>query len=123
VFLYHFDQHREHPADSPEADHGMPHGVDVPYVFQTLDHKDANLTAGDFAISETVATYWTNFAKHGDPNGEGVPAWPRFSGAAQRAMYFHNTASAGPVPSSAALDVLDAYFAWRRTPEGAAWAK
>jgi para-nitrobenzyl esterase len=123
VFLYHFDQHREHAADSPEADHGMPHGVDVPYVFQTLDRKDPNLTAGDFAISETVATYWTNFAKRGDPNGQGIPAWPRFTEATPRAMYFHNTASVGPVPDEAALQVLDTYFAWRRTPEGAAWAK
>ena len=30
---------------------------------------------------------------------------------------------AGPVPSEAALKVLDGYFAWRRTPEGAAWAQ
>src|SRR5690606_33917742 len=37
VFYYYFDQHPERPADSPAADHGMPHGVDVPYVFQTLD--------------------------------------------------------------------------------------
>jgi para-nitrobenzyl esterase len=123
VFLYHFDQHREHAADSPEADHGMPHGVDVPYVFLTLDHNDPNLTPGDFAISETVATYWTNFAKRGDPNGEGVPTWPRFTEAKQRAMYFHNNASVGPVPDESALQVLDTYFAWRRTPEGASWAK
>jgi para-nitrobenzyl esterase len=27
------------------------------------------------------------------------------------------------VPSADSLKVLDAYFAWRRTPEGAAWAK
>jgi len=123
VFLYHFDQHEDHPADSPEADHGMPHGVDVPYVFQTLDRKDARLTAGDFAISETVSTYWTNFAKFGDPNGAGVPRWPRFTEADPKVMYFHNTASVGAVPSEAAIQVLDTYFAWRRTPAGAAWAK
>ncbi len=123
VFLYHFDQHAERPADSPEADHGMPHGVDVPYVFQTLDRKDPKLTPGDLAISDTVSTYWTNFAKFGDPNGAGVPAWPRFTEANPQVMYFHNTASVGPVPGEAALKVLDTYFAWRRTPEGAAWAK
>ncbi len=123
VFLYHFDQHAERPADSPEADHGMPHGVDVPYVFQTLDRNDPKLAAGDFAISETVATYWTNFAKFGDPNGAGLPTWPRFTEAKPQVMHFHNTAFVGPVPSEAALKVLDTYFAWRRTPEGAAWAK
>lgn len=123
VFYYYFDQHREHPAGSPESDHGMPHGVDVPYVFQTLDRNDAKLTPGDWAISDTVSSYWTNFAKRGDPNGEGVPAWPRFTTEDQRVMIFHNDARPGPVPSADSLPVLDAYFAWRRTPEGAAWAK
>jgi para-nitrobenzyl esterase len=123
VFLYYFDQHAEHPAGSPEADHGMPHGVDVPYVFQTLDRNDPKLTPGDLVISDTVSTYWTNFAKFGDPNGVGLPAWPRFTEAEPKVMYFHNTASVGPVPSEDALKVLDTYFAWRRSPEGAAWAK
>jgi len=27
------------------------------------------------------------------------------------------------VPSADSVKVLDAYFAWRRTPEGDAWAK
>ena len=30
---------------------------------------------------------------------------------------------AGPVPSAESLKVLDSYFEWRSTPEGAAWAK
>jgi para-nitrobenzyl esterase len=38
-------------------------------------------------------------------------------------MHFHDTAFVGPVPSAGALEVLDSYFAWRRTPEGAAWAQ
>ena len=123
VFYYYFDQHADHPAGSPQADHGMAHGMDVPYVFQTLDHHDAKLTSGDWAISDTVSTYWTNFAKRGNPNGAGVPAWPQFTDADRRVMYFHNEAQPGPVPSADALEVLDSYFAWRRTPEGAAWAK
>lgn len=123
VFYYYFDQHPARAPDSSAADHGMPHGVDVPYVFQTLDRKDAKLTAGDWAISDTVATYWTNFAKRGDPNGDGVPVWPRFRDDDRRVMYFHDTAQPGPVPSADSLAVLDAYFAWRRTPEGAAWAQ
>ena len=33
------------------------------------------------------------------------------------------TPAPGPVPQEDALQELDSYFAWRRTPEGAAWAK
>ena len=122
VFLYYFDQHPERPASGPQADHGMPHGVDVPYVFQTLNRDNANLTAGDWAISDTVSTYWTNFAKRGDPNGPGVPTWPPFTNENPQAMHFDDEAFIGPVPSESSLKVLDQYFAWRRTPEGAAWA-
>jgi len=123
VFYYYFDQHAPKPAGSPAADHGMPHGVDVPYVFQTLDRHDAKLRPEDFAISDTVSTYWTNFAKHGNPNGPGVPAWPEFTAGNRQVMVFHDTAAPGPVPSADALAVLDGYFAWRRTPAGAAWAQ
>jgi para-nitrobenzyl esterase len=122
AFYYYFDQRPERPAGSPQADHGMPHGVDVPYVFQTLDRNDQKLTPGDWAISETVSTYWTNFAKHGDPDGPGVPHWPRFTEGDRQVMYFRNEARPGPVPSAAALEVLDAYFAWRRTAEGERFA-
>jgi len=101
----------------------MAHGVDVPYVFQTLDRNKTGITAGDLAISETVATYWANFAKRGDPNGLGVPAWPQFTEKDGKVMYFEDQAQPGPVPSADALVVLDSYFAWRRTPEGRAWAK
>ncbi len=123
VYYYYFDQHPQRAEGSPQADHGTPHGVDVPYVFETLDRNKPDVTAGDLAISETMATYWANFAKRGDPNGSGLPAWPRFTGKEGKVMYFRDQALLGVVPSAASLEVLDAYFAWRRTPEGQAWAK
>ena len=123
VFCYYFDQHADHPPGSPEADHGSPHGVDVPYVFQTLDPKDPRTTKADLEVSALMSTYWTNFAKHGDPNGPGVPVWPEFTDRDPRVMIFRHTASPGPVPSADGLAALDAYFAWRRTPAGEAWAQ
>ena len=116
AFLYYFDQHPPRTPGTPEADHGAPHGVDVPYVFENLGGSP---TAADRHISETMATYWTNFAKRGDPNGDGVPAWPAFSDSNPVVMHLGPTARTGPVPSADALKVLDQYFAWRRTADGA----
>ena len=119
VFYYCFDQHPAYPADSKEAGHGSPHGVDVPYVFQNLEDLHRPATADDQRISDAMATYWTNFAKRGDPNGIGEPEWPAFSDKHPVVMYFAGTAHTGPVPSEKSLRVLDEYFAWRRSPEGA----
>ena len=123
VFYYYFDQHPDYPAGSPRAGYGATHGAEVAYVFQHLSGPNRQPTSQDLSISEAMATYWTNFAKRGDPNGEGVPAWPAFSDASPQVMYFAGTPHPGPVPSAEALQVLDKYFAWRRTPEGEAAAK
>jgi len=123
VFYYYFDQHPDYPEDSPQYGHGSPHGQDVAYVFMHLDGPGQKPSPSDLEISEAMATYWTNFAKYGDPNGEGVPEWPAFSDEHPEVMYFGPAPHIGPVPSAGSLEVLDDYFRWRRTPEGEAWAK
>jgi len=123
VFYYYFDQHPDYPAGSPRAGYGSPHGADVPYVFQHLNARNPQTAKADAEISEAMSTYWVNFAKHGNPNGKGVPAWPAFSDRHPQVMYFHETPHPGPVPAVESLKVLDGYFAWRRTPEGEAGAK
>jgi para-nitrobenzyl esterase len=123
VFYYYFDQHPDYPKGSPRYGYGSPHAQDVSYVFQHLDKSNPEITNTDFDISEAMATYWTNFAKYGNPNGQGVPEWPAFTIENPLVMYFSRTSYVGPVPSPESLEVLDAYFEWRRTPEGEAWAK
>lgn len=123
VFYYYFDQHPDYPATSPRAGSGSPHGQEVAYVFGVLNPASPQTTKTDLEISDQMGTYWTNFAKYGDPNGPGVPKWPEFSKTNPAVMYFNQKAYAGPVPSEASLKVLDEYFKWRRSPEGSAWAK
>jgi len=123
VYYYYFDQHPDFPAESPRFGYGSPHGQEVAFVFQHLNPNSQNGTNTDQQISEAMATYWTNFAKYGQPNGNGVTEWPAFSDRNPVVMYFSQMPHTGPVPSAAALKVLDEYFKWRRTPEGDAWAK
>jgi len=123
AYFYYFDQHPDYAQDSPQAGRGSPHGQDVAYVFQHLDPDNPRVTESDLEISDAMATYWTNFAKYGDPNGAGMPEWPAFSDDNPVLMYFAGTPHTGPLPDAEALKVLDAYFAWRRTPEGAAWGR
>jgi para-nitrobenzyl esterase len=116
VFYYYFDQHPEYPVGSPRAGYGSPHGQEVAYVFGTLDTSNLKTSKTDLDISDAMSTYWTNFAKYGDPNGSGEPKWPAFSAAHPVVMNFSQTAHTGPVPGAASLKVLDAYFKWRRSP-------
>ena len=120
AFYYYFDQHPDYPADSPRVGYGSPHGADVPFVFEHLGAPNRQAAPGDQELSETMAAYWTNFAKRGDPNGEGLPNWPAFSDAHPVVMYLKQPPRTGPVPSEEGLRSLETYFAWRRTPEGEA---
>lgn len=121
VFYYYFDQHPDYPEGSPQYGYGSPHAQDVPYVFNNLKPEDSNLAPSDYEIADAMSTYWTNFAKNGDPNSEEVPNWPAFTLDNPDVMYFAQKPYVGPVPSAASLEVLDDYFEWRRTPEGKEW--
>jgi para-nitrobenzyl esterase len=44
--------------------------------------------AVDKQISDAMQQYWTNFAKTGDPNGPGLPVWPKFDPASRVYIQF-----------------------------------
>jgi para-nitrobenzyl esterase len=124
AYLYYFDQHPDYPEDSPRYGFGSPHGQDVAYVFMHVNPNDPNIREADIALSEAMGTYWTNFAKYGHPNGNGVPEWKAFSDENSNVMVLTGPAPfLGPVTGAASLEVLDGYFKWRRSDEGKEWAK
>lgn len=70
-------------------------------------------------MADAIGTYWTNFAKTLDPNGEGLPEWPAFTSDEPEAMIFRGEPHAGALPDPEHFEVLSEYFEWRRGPEGA----
>ena len=44
-------------------------------MFGTLGQCWRPMTSGDFALSDQMVRYWTNFMKNGDPNGAGLEKW------------------------------------------------
>lgn len=62
-----------------------------------------------------MVTFWTNFAKTGDPNGNGLPARPAFTAKDPQRMVSKGAAQAKHCDNLTQLEAMDAYFAWRRT--------
>jgi len=72
------------------------HSDDIEYVFGTLDTRPgAEWRPEDRTLSEQMMTYWTNFAKSGDPNGSGVPLWPKL-GTDDIVLHFDNPITVAP---------------------------
>ena len=116
VYLYYFDEHPSYPADSPRAGFGTPHSEELPYVFRQLtEHNRPAPTSTDEAMSDLMRTYWTNFAKTGDPNGPGLPKWPSFNHTTPKMLHIASGhTQGGPIVNEEGLKTLDEYFAWRR---------
>jgi len=49
----------------------------------------------DRKLSDQMMDYWTNFARTGDPNGPGLPVWPKY-GKDDALIHLDSTITAGP---------------------------
>ena len=78
VYRYHFELPAPASEMHPEGRYAW-HSDDLEYVFGTLDVRKGSVwRPEDRKLSEEMIGYWTNFAKTGDPNGPGLPEWPRY---------------------------------------------
>jgi para-nitrobenzyl esterase len=80
VFRFEFDRAPQGGDGNDGAAVGVfaYHSAEIEFVFGTLDSKKLPWRTEDYELSERIGTYWTNFAKRGNPNGAGVAEWPRY---------------------------------------------
>jgi para-nitrobenzyl esterase len=90
------------------------HGSEILYVFHHLDVKPWPWTNADRKLSDMMASYWVNFARTGNPNGEGLPRWPAFNSERPGVMMLGDAIAPGPIPNQKQLDFWDVWFAKAR---------
>ena len=83
VYLYRFSYVQGAMRDRLRT--GTPHGGEIAFVFGTLGTPffgppPPPPSAEDKEVSRMAQSYWINFAKTGNPNGQGMPTWHQFEG-------------------------------------------
>jgi para-nitrobenzyl esterase len=97
VYRYRFEETLPLPAGSaPNTETSAPHASEIEYVFGVLASRDLPWRPQDEKLSDQMGSYWTNFAKTGDPNGAGLPKWPSYAPEDFQVMHLNTNPQALP---------------------------
>lgn len=100
------------------ARYGAGHGSDIAFVFNTLNARwgaPPEASPEEKELARIMSTYWTNFAKSGNPNGEDVPNWPLYDIQKEEIMDVDlgGRVQSKPDPRKARLNVIEKAFTKR----------
>jgi para-nitrobenzyl esterase len=95
--------------------YGAGHGSEVSFVFNTLNARwgaPAEATPEEKELARIMNTYWTNFAKTGNPNGKGLPVWPLYDTQKEEILDIELDGKAviKPDPRKARFNVIEKAF-------------
>src|SRR5690606_17644234 len=107
TWVYHFAM----PQGARDGALGVPHTSEIAYAFDNLDLSKALVgepDEDDRALAAQMSTAWTNFAKTGNPNGDGVADWPQWTADGKSVMVLDASPEAVSDPFAARLAALAA---------------
>lgn len=110
-WLYQFSRFPPGPMSAAQRAY---HASEIAYVFGNLTPPRI-WEPTDRAVSDLMNAYWVNFAKKGDPNGTGLPAWPSYEQREDQSITFGDKPSITTGLNKAGLDFFDKYYEKLRT--------
>jgi para-nitrobenzyl esterase len=111
AFLYQFT----HVPPGPNPKWGAYHASEIAYVFNNVSSRAWALDF-DTRLADRMSNYWVNFARTGDPNGKGLPAWPAYDAAAEPYLDLGDVVQARNHLLKAQLDFLEQAQQRRQAP-------
>ena len=105
VFLYRFGYVA---TAERKPGHGAGHASELSFVF-----GNTGADAQDRAAADLMGAYWTNFAKQGDPNGPGLPAWPAYTPSSDQLLAITTDGGAAAKAGGPELDAITAHYSHR----------
>ncbi|MBR5636381.1 MAG: carboxylesterase family protein [Pseudobutyrivibrio sp.] len=85
------------------------HAGELPYAYGNLWRHPGLYDEEDYKLSETMQKYWVNFAKTGNPNGEGLPKWEMRSANQNKLLQLDTTIQMVDDPNKEIYKVIDKY--------------
>jgi len=104
VYVYRFTHIP--PATGEYLKYRAFHTAEVPYAYDNLRFVNRPWQQVDHELATIISSYWVNFAKTGDPNGQNLPVWERYDTSHKKIMLLADKPGTASLPDQERLDFL-----------------